>query len=179
MIFTWKLQGTADTTIDETDYLFFCKDTFNSNIIVEEFNDSTHVKTSAGVDKSSANSPKNNKYISSTEISVDGGATQNLSTISNSDACLTINVTDGTVQIEEALFYTFNGASPSQASEYIDTYAAEVGDSEWAHAINRTAGLVLDDKTSNSSHDYYIALSISPSNPGISEATMRLEGIMS
>ncbi len=179
MIFTWKLQGTSDTEIEETDYLFFCNGTFNSNIIVEEWNESTHVKTSAGADKSSGNTPKNNKYISGTEIQVDGGSTVDLDTISNSDACLTINVTDGTFAIEDALFYTYNGSSPSQPSEYIDTYAAEVGDTNWTNAVNRTAGLALDDKTSDTSHDYYIALSISPDNPGIVNATMRLEGIMS
>lgn len=179
MIFTWKLQGTTNTEITETDYLFFCNGTFNSNIVVDEFNESTHVKTNAGIDKSSGNTPKNNKYISNTEIQVDGGSTVNLNTISNSDAALTINVTDGTFAIEDALFYTFNGASPSQPSEYIDTYAAEVGDSEWTHAINRTAGLPLNNKTTNTSHDYYIAISISPQNPGIVNATMRLEGVMS
>lgn len=179
MIFTWKLQGTTHTEIEETDYLFFCNGTFNSNIIVEEFNESTHVKTSAGVDKSSSNTPKNNKYISDTQIQVDGGSTVNLSTISNSDAALTINVTDGTFAIEDALFYTFNGSSPSQASEYMNTYSAEVGDSEWTNSNNRASGLTLDNKTTDSSHDYYIALSISPQNPGISNATMRLEGVMS
>lgn len=179
MIFTWKLQGVSDTEISETDYLLFSAGTYNTNIIVGEFNDSTHVKTDAGVDKSSANTPNNNKYISATEVSLNGGATQDLDTATDSDAVLTINVTDGTFAIEDALFFTFDGSSPSQQALGLDTYSAEVGDTNWSHSINRTHALALTDKISDTSHDYFILLSISPTNPGICNGTMRLEGVMS
>jgi len=39
--FTHKLQGVADTTIDETDILWFAGATFATKMVVDAYNDTT------------------------------------------------------------------------------------------------------------------------------------------
>jgi hypothetical protein len=62
--FTWYLQGASPTTIGATDKVQFAGGTFDSAITVSAYNGSTHVKSSADADSSSANTPKNSKFIS-------------------------------------------------------------------------------------------------------------------
>lgn len=58
------LQGATPTEIEATDKLQLAGGTFDSRIVVGAYNASTHVKTAADADKSAANTPKNNKFIS-------------------------------------------------------------------------------------------------------------------
>lgn len=173
--FTWYLQGDTDTTLTSTGYLQLAAGTFNSKILVGNYNSSMHVEAGDGTDKSSGNTPNNNKYISDTEIDV-GGGTVNLDTISNSDAALRINFSHtSSVETSSAIFYAY-GATTSDAPADMTIQAAEVGNSSWTNAEGSGAALsIADHTTAASSHDYYIALSGKPTAIGNKTCTYRME----
>lgn len=178
--FTWYLQGTTDTEITETDVLQFASTGFNSRIVVDDYNESTHVKTSGGVDKSSANTPNNNRYVSSNQVSINEGANQSLSTVVDNEATLLIKIEDvSSFKIEDVIFYVYNGASVNTPPVDLDFQVAEVGDTDFTQALGRAFALALDDKTvASTEQNYYILASLSPENFGTKTGTMRFEGVL-
>ena len=178
MPFTHELQGTTPTEIDATDVLQFAGSTgFDSRIKVDEYNESTHVKTSGGANKSSANTPRNNQFVTASTISVDGAAAVNLNTIENSDAALKINFSDSeSVAVEEAKFFSYDGSDTAVAITGLNFRAAEVGDTNWTEAEGSASALDLGDKeTPATSHDYFIAVSASPTSVGAKTGSYRIE----
>jgi hypothetical protein len=177
--FTWYLQGTTNTEIAETDILQFAGMGFNSTIIVGDYNKSTHVKTSAGADKSSANTPNNNRYVSSNQVSINEGANQSLSTVINSKATLLIKIEDlATFQVEDAIFFVYKGAVATPPAD-LDFQVAEVGDTDFTQALGKGDALALDDKTvASTEQNYYIVASLSPEDFGTRTGTMRFEGVL-
>ena len=177
--FTWYLQGTTNTEIAETDILQFAGMGFNSTIIVGDYNKSTHVKTSAGADKSSANTPNNNRYVSSNQVSINEGANQSLSTVINSKATLLIKIEDlATFQVEDAIFFVYKGTTTTPPAD-LDFQVAEVGDTDFTQALGKGDALALDDKTvASTEQNYYIVASLSPEDFGTRTGTMRFEGVL-
>ena len=175
--FTWELQGETDTTIADKDKLQFAAGTFDSKIKVDEYNDSTHVKADDDSDKSSGNSPVNNKYVSETEVSVDGGTAKALDTITDSECALKVNFAHGSdVEVENAIFYAYDGTSTTDAPDGITFQAAESGDDTWTNAEGSASALALDDKTTAGQlHDYFIGASARPTSVGEKTGKMRME----
>jgi len=175
--FTWYLQGTSPTTIDATDYVQFAAATFNSPITVGSFNDTTHVETSVGGDKSSGNTPKNSKYLTSSTVSISGGGSQNLNTVTTANSPLKINFSHGTsVQTTAAVFYAYDGTTTTAAPTEITYYAAEQGDSTWTSAEGSASAISLNDQAASTSHDFYILTSASPDTVGLKTAfRLRIE----
>lgn len=174
--FTHTLQGTTPTTIAATDILQFAAGTFDSKITVGEYNGSTHVKTSADADKSSGNTPRNNKYISGTEVSVDGGATKNLSTITTAECALKINFSHtSSVAVESAIFYAYDGTTTTNAMAGTTVQAAEQGDTNWTQVDGSGSAVALADNTAATSHDYFIPISASPTSVGAKSGKERVE----
>jgi hypothetical protein len=171
--FTWYLQGTSDTEIEDTDILQFASGTFDSRMLVGDFNESTHVKTSGGADKSSGNTPNNNRYVSINEVSVNEGSDQALNTVVDGEAILKIVIEDtSSFEVESGKFYI--------SGNDIDFQVAEVGDTNFTQAIDSASALDLDDKsTPATSQTYYLIASLSPETFGTLSATMRFEGVLS
>lgn len=169
--FTWYLQGTSPTTIDATDYVQFASGTFNAPITVGSFNDSTHVETSVGGDKSSGNTPKNSKYLTSTTVSISGGGSQNLNTVTTANSPLKINFSHGTsVQTTSAVFYAYDGTTTTAVPTDVTFYAAEQGNSTWVAAAGSAAAVALNAQSAATSHDFFIILSSSPTSVGLKTA---------
>ncbi len=162
--FTHYLQGSTDTTITSTDRLQFAGGTFDSAITVGEYNDSTHVKDDTDSDKSSGNSPNNNKYgtISSWPIST-------------GDCALKINFShSSSVETQNAIFYAYDGSDTTAGPSNVTFYAAEGGvSSSWTNAEGSGSALALADNTSAAtSHDFYLAVSASPDTVGTKTGNM-------
>ena len=181
--FTWYLQGTTPTEIEATDILQFAGDEFDDPIFVNNYNDTTHVKTSIGGDKSAANTPRNNKFISQdggaggdSEVSIDGGANQNLDTVVDSEAALHINITDDeAVSTTQAVFYSYDGTTPANPLDGISVKAAEVGDANFTDAEGSGSALALNDQGADTEHDFYIVISKGPTSVGLKEDKLRFE----
>jgi hypothetical protein len=180
--FTHSLQGSTDTTIISTDKLQFAGGAFDDPITVNEYNDSTHVKDVGNADKSSANTPNNVKFISQSggtggDSQADwGGGTEDLDQIQNSEATLKINFSHGTaVAISEAKIYAYDGSTVTVAPTDIDVRMAEVGDTNWTEAEGQASACTLADKTAATSHDFYVAVSMSPTSVGTKTGKYRVE----
>lgn len=182
------LQGVTPTEIDFSadDVLRFAAATFASAIFVNQYNDTTHVKTDGGADKSSANTPNNNKYISQAggtggDSQADwGDGTEDLDQISEAEATLKISITDvANFVVHDAVFYSYNGVTPATAPVGMNVKAAEVGNANFTDAEGSGSSLALADQlTPATSHDFYIALSKSPTAIGLKTSTDRFEGVL-
>jgi hypothetical protein len=165
--YTWELQGTTDTTIDATDKIQFAGSTFDSAITVGSYNDSTHVESSGGADDSSGNSPHNSKYLTSSTVSIDGGASESLSGVANGSCPIHINFSHGSaVAVTGHSFYAYDGTTTTNAPTGVTFYAAEQGDASWTNAEGSGSAVSVTDSASATSHDFYLLVSASPSSVG-------------
>ncbi len=180
--FTWHLQGATATEIAATDTLQFANGSFDGKITVNEYNGSTHVKASDNTDKSSGNTPNNNKFISQTggtggDSQVDWGeGTKDLDTITTAKASLKINFSDSaSVITEDAVFYAYDGTTPATPPAGVDIRAAEVGNANFTEIEGSGKALAIADDTAATSHDYYIVISASPTSVGAKTGKVRIE----
>lgn len=160
--YTWTLQGTSPTTIDETDIIQFAAATFGSAVTVGAFNDSTHVESSVGANDSSGNTPKNSKYLTTSTVDIGAGSTA-LSGVSTANCPLKINFSHGTsVTTTDHIFYAYDGTTPATGPTDVTFYAAEQGDSNWTQAEGSGTPVTVADDTAATSHDYFLLISASP-----------------
>lgn len=176
--FIFTIQGGTPTVVDATDKIQFANGTFGSRITVGQYNASTHVKTAAAADKSAANTPKNNKFISQTggaggKSQVDVGAgTVLIDAVTTAQAALKVNFSDAaSVSVTGAILYGYDGSTPATPPVGIDLRLAEVGNAHFTEAEGSAAALALADQTTPAtSHDYFIVASASPTSVGLKTA---------
>lgn len=182
--FAWQLQGGSPTTIDSQDVLQFAGGTFDSPIPVNTYNESTHVKDGDDdSDKSSSNTPNNNKFVSQSggtggDSQADwGDGTEDLDQITNGEAALKVNFSDASsVEVVDAVIYSYDGSTPATPASNVDVRLAEVGDANFTEAEGSGAALALTDQdTPATSHDYYIVASMSPATAGLKTGKLRME----
>jgi hypothetical protein len=177
MEFNWYLQGDSDTELGKTDTLLFCDETFESPIKIRDCNESTHVRTIVGIDKSSENSPNNVKYISGTEADW-GDGIEDLDQIQDSECTLKIVISDvSSFQITHGKFYAFSDDIIG-ATDGLEFYSAESGDSNWTQSEGQGNALDLGDKSADTTHNYFISASICISDGGTNNGQMRFEGLI-
>lgn len=169
--YTWYLQGTTPTTIEATDIVQFAGSTFGSAITVGAYNDTTHVESSVGANDSSANTPHNNKYLTSNTVSLNGAGSTSLNAASTAACALKINFSDAaSVTTTGHIFYAYDGTTPATAPTGVTFYAAEQGDANWTNAEGSAAGVTVTDDTAATSHDYFLLISASPESVGAKTA---------
>jgi len=187
VIFTRILLGVSPTTIAATDILQFAGLTFNSPVFVDAYQDSTHVKTSVGVDKSSGNTPNNVKFISQAggtggDSQADwGDGTEDLDQITEAEATVKITVANASnITTEDAVFFSYDPAATiADPLAGIDVRAAEVGDANFVECEGSAAALALaDQSTPATSHDFYIVISKSPTSNGLKSDKLRFETVV-
>lgn len=182
--FTWELQGSTPTTIDGTDIVQFAgSGGFDSKITVDEYNDTTHVKSSGAANDSSGNTPNNVKFISASggtggDSQADwGDGTEDLDAITDAECTLKINFSDASSVItESAIFYAYDGSTTTAVPTGVDFQCAESGDTNFTNAEGSGSALSLTDQSTAMSHDFYIACSASPESVGLKDSfTLRIE----
>lgn len=185
MDFTWELQGSTPTEIGVTDILQFAGAGFDEPIILGEYNDSTHVKSSVGVNDSSGNTPNNNKFISQTgggsgKSQADwGDGTEDLDSITNGEAVLHIALSDSPAYtVSDAVIYSYDGVTTTDALAGLDVRMAEVGDTNFTEAEGSAGVLSLTDQGPDTDHDYYIVVSKSPTSIGLKSDKIRFEAVV-
>ena len=186
--FTHSLQGTTPTTIAATDKLQFAGGTFDSKITVDEYNDSTHVKTDTDADKSSANTPRNNKFVSmsggggsKSQVSIDGASAIDLDAATTANCALKINfANDPAVATSEGKFYAYDGTTTTDAPDGMLVHAAEQGATKWSEedalgVAGSGKAISLGDSASATSHDFFILISAKPTSVGAKSGKYRVE----
>lgn len=174
---TWKLQGTADTTIDTTDSIAFSDGTFGNPIQVSSYNDGTHVRSSGGSDDSLGNTPNNVKYIASGTADW-GDGTESLANMTTGEATLKITIAESvSITVTDITMYAYDGTTTTNAPSGMIVQLAEQGDSAWTQAHGSGSALsISDSSTPATSHAFYVAISASPTSVGVKSANkVRIE----
>lgn len=172
--YTWVLQGSSPTTLEATDILQFAgAGGFDTAVAVGSYNDTTHVESSVGANDSNGNTPNNNKFISQTggtggDSQGDwGDGTEDIDQITDSECTLEINFSHGSaVAITNHILYGYDGSTPATGPVEVDLRLAESGDANWTEAEGSGSALSIGDSASNTSHDFYILASASPTAVG-------------
>lgn len=176
--FTWTAQKTTGTaTIGATDRIWLNGGTaVTDNVTVNSYQDGTHISNSSDVQQDTNPYVHNVKYLTSTTMSLDGAGSANLSTLTTANAPLKINFSDASsVTTTNAKFYAYDGTTDATAMAGVNFYAAEAGvTSTWVAANGSAAALSIQDDTTATSHDYYLALSASPTSVGAKSGKVKI-----
>ena len=170
---TWVSQGTTPTTIGATDSIAFSDGTFDNPITVSSYNDGTHVRSSGGADSSDGNSPHNSKYLTSSTVSVNGGASANLDTVTTANCPIKITVGESTnITVTDISLYAYDGTTTTDAPVGMTVQLAEQGDSTWTQAHGSGSALsISDSSTPAEDHDFFVLASASPTSVGVKSAS--------
>jgi len=154
-------------TISATNLIGFYGASYGDKITVGEYQDSMHIRTSAGTDTDACGSPHliGIKYISSNQCDK-GGGTINCNTLLTTD-CIKFNFSHtSSVATENGLFYAYDGNTVTSAPTGVTFQALEQGDTNWTNAEGQASGVSLGNQSASTSHDFYVAMSASPESVG-------------
>ena len=165
------LQGVSPTTLEATDSLSFADGTFDNPITVDAYNDSTHIRSSVGVDDSAANTPVNNKYIAAGTADW-GDGTEDIELATDAECALKISIGyDSNVTVTDITMFGYDGTTPATAQTEMTIQMAEQADTEWiAVGGSGTALSIADSDTPATSHDFYVLISAAPTTVGVKSA---------
>jgi hypothetical protein len=168
--FSWVAQLTTGTlTIGSTDKVGFYGANFGDAITVNSYQDSTHIENSSGTHQCTTNHVHNTKYLTSTTVSVDGGASQTLgASVPTTAQCpLKINFSDtSSVATSAGKFWADNGSDTATAPTGVTFQAGEQSNTSWTAAAPKSSAVSLANQAAATSHDFYIFCSASPTTVG-------------
>lgn len=171
-----QLTNASRLTLASTDRIWFngVGGTFATNVVVGSYQDGTHVADSSDVHRCTSSHPHNVKYIDATHMSLDGTASALLSSLTTTNAPLiiTFDTSDlggASVVTTAAKVYAYSSADGTP-SNGITIQGAEAGQTSTWVSIGTTGtaggGLSLADQSTALTHNFYIALSMTPSSTG-------------
>lgn len=180
MAITASLKAVIDgslTAIGATDKLYFQKaGAFAYGaagaITVNAYNDGLHVINSSNEDVCTSTHAVNLKYLTSGTVSIAGGDSAALNTVTTAQ-CLNFNIAcDPAAEITAASFFVY-GATEADAPTGMTVQGFEQGDAAWANVAGSGNAKSLGTSASNTSHDFYIGLSITPTTNGALTGTLK------
>lgn len=132
-------------------------------LIVGQWNDYIHVNWdgASNEDRLVGKNSVNNKYISDTQVQI-GETIKNISSALDSDCTFRINITNApAITIINGEFWDY------ATGETITIKVALPGDSTWTTlGDGQGNGMDLPGSASSTSHDYYMLMTVSPTNSG-------------
>jgi hypothetical protein len=187
--FTWNGYygaGPAWTDIG-ANTLTFCSSLTDHDtaITVASYQDGNHITSGdPGSDVCLTNHLNNVKYLGASLMDVNGGGSEALNdtNLAENECTLKINFSHGSsVVITNARLYCYDGTTETTYASNVDMYAFERGVTATAWTeINNGGGatggdntgerLDLGDKTTATSHDWFVAVSMSPETVGAKTA---------
>ena len=176
---TWTLTAqltTGTLTVGATDRIWWNGTLFGDNVVVSSYQDSTHISNSSDTHQCTTNHVHNTKYLTSTTMSLDGAGSANLSTLTTGNSGLKFNFADGaSVATSGGKFYAYDGTTDATAMAGVTFQAGEGGTtSTWVAANGLGAALSLANQGASTSHDFFIATSVSPSSTGAKTGKIKI-----
>jgi hypothetical protein len=167
---------TGTLVVGATDRVWFNGATFGTNVTVSSYQDSTHVSNSSDVHQCSSFHVHNTKFLTSTTMSLDGAASANLSTLTTANSPLKFNFADpSSVATSACTFYFYDGTTDATAMAGVTIQAGEGGTTAtWVAANGSGAALSVANQAASTSHDFFIACSVSPSSTGAKTGKMKI-----
>lgn len=173
MAFSLTAQLTTGTrTIDPSaNRIWWNGATFGTNIPLSQYQDSTHISDTDDTHVCLTNHVNNTKYLGVSTVSVNGSASSSLPIDTGSCGLkLTFDTSDlggASVATSGATFYAYDGTNDISPMSGVNFQAAEGGQStHWTNANGSASALPLVDQSAATSHDFYIATSVSPTSIG-------------
>jgi len=155
--------------LNATDNIWLTGTTYSTPIVVGSYQDGTHLSDVNNIQRDTSVALHNTKYLTGTTVSLDGGASVNLSTLASGSAPLHFNFSNSSaVATSAATFYAWDGVSSTNPFPNITFQAAEISgsggtNSSWTAANGSGSALTLGAQGSSTSHDFFIAVSAAPS----------------
>lgn len=180
LTFGFTLQGDSGTAIDATDKIQVSGGAFDDPIEVGSYQDGTHIETSGGADKSSADNPKNSKYLTSSTVDIGGGSVA-LSSVATADCPLKIVVSDASAfAITSSRLWAYDNSVDANPPEDITIKVAQQGDSAWSTPAGSGSAMDCGASGSATSHTFYFMLSATPTSAvAIANAAIKFEATYS
>ena len=162
-----------------------------ATVEVGHWQDGTHAGSDhPGTDQCGANHMNNVKYISATEMSVNGGATENINDTNLAENECTARWHfnhSSAVKMQNMKLFVYDGSDESNPAPEVEMQAFErgVGATSWTEINDYSAGvggsgsaMSLGDKdTAATDHYFYLALSWSPESAGPKQgAKLKIQG---
>lgn len=172
--FQWKGHDGSgwNFTVGTTNVIgFYGSGGYGSPIQVGQYNDAMHVRTSTSDDTDACSPPHltNLKYISDTEVSINGGAPVALTSLSQEN-CLQITVaSDTNVAIIGSRLYAYDGSNVDNAPANITFKTVKLGNTTWSQPHGRVNAMSCGTSTTPATtHTFYIGQSLAPTATGAS-----------
>lgn len=177
---TWALTAqltTGTLTVNATDRIWFNDATFGANIVVGQYQNSTHISNSSDVHQCSTNHVHNTKFLTSTTVSIDGAGSTSLP-VSTANCPLKFTFSHGSsVTTSGANFFGY-GASEAAAITDVTLQAGEGGvTGTWVSCGGGSGGTKLtlaDHGSAATSHDFFVFLSVTPTASGAKTGTVKI-----
>lgn len=161
------IQGASPTTVNSSSYIVFGGASFGSPIKVGNYNTGTYVASAANTNLSSANSPRNNMYVTANTVSINGNTAVNTNAVSTANCALKLNFQhDSNVQITAWTFYAYNGTTEATPPSGITCFAAPYLANGWQNINGSANSANLGTSATANSHDKYLMISATPSSVG-------------
>lgn len=117
------------------------------------------------------------KYLTSTTYSLNGGGSTSLAAGAPTTAqCpLKFNFADAaSVATSNGKFYAYDGTTDATAMSGVTVQAIEQSNTTWIAANGSGSAVSLANQSAATSHDFYIALSLSPSSTGAKTGKIKI-----
>lgn len=179
---TWTLTAqltTGTLAVGSTDRIWWNGTNFGDNVVVGSYQDSTHISNSSDVHQCTTNHVNNTKWLAdsgASSVSLNGAAASDVTALTTANAGLRFNFSDAaSVATSNGKFYAYDGTTDATAMVGVTFKALEAGvSSAWVTANGSGAALTLADDAAATSHDYYIATSISPTSTGAKTGKVKI-----
>ena len=172
---TAQLQDSSTLAVGTNNHIWWNGVNYGDNITVGSFQDSTHVADTNDNQVDEPSAVHNTKFVDSTHTVIDGGGTTALP-ISTASCGLLFTFSDpSSVMTSGAKVYVYDGVEDVNAIDNITFYAAEGGVStNWVSANGLNSALALQDQNANTSHQFFIATSLSPQTSGLKSGKLKI-----
>jgi len=172
--FDWKGHDGSgwNFTIGTTNVIgFYGSGGYGSPIQVGQYNDSMHIRTSTSDDTDACSPPHltNLKYISDSEVSINGGAPVALTSVVQENMIRITVSSDTNIAIIGSRFYVYDGTNVDNPPPNVSFKSFKLGDTTWHQPHGRSNSMDCGTSTTPSTeHHFYIGMSLSPTATGAS-----------
>lgn len=175
---TWDLTAqltTGTLSVDTDDKIWWSGASYGTNVIVGSYQDSTHISDSTDAHLCTTNHVNNTKYLTGSTASINGAGSSALP-IPTGSCGLKFNFSDAaSVATSGASFYAYNGTTDTTAMAGVTFQAAQGGvSSSWVAANGSGSALTLANQSASTTHDFYIATSVSPTSTGQKTGSVKI-----
>ena len=160
---------TGTLAVGATDRVWFNGANFGDNVVVAAYQTSTHISNSSDAHQCTTNHVNNVMYVAGTTCSINGGGTVTLSgSVPTTAQCpLLVNFADAaSVATSAGKFYAYDGTTDATGMVGVTVQAIEQSNTSWVAANGSGSAVNLANQSASTSHNFYLAMSLSPSSTG-------------